>query len=96
MQRFRMKNRVYAIMTMAVVTGVSIAASAQEGPRSSSYGNWPGMLNSPVAAAAAPVASIEPPAPAMPVWQEGASPYYTPAAPVYNPSFEGPRPSSAH
>ena len=44
--------------------------------------------------AAAPVASIEPPPPATVVWR-GASPY-TPAAPAYNQSFDGPRPSSAH
>ncbi len=93
--RFVMKNRMYAVMAMAVVAGVSFAASAQEGPRPSSYDNWPGMAHYVTPAATPYAGPIEPPASAG-NWP-GMTPYNAPAVSYSaNPSFYGPRPSSAH
>jgi hypothetical protein len=49
-------------MAIAVAAGVSFAASAQEGPRPSSYDNWPGMAHYVTPAATPYAGPIEPPA----------------------------------
>src|SRR5258708_1564348 len=89
-----MKNRAYAVMAMAIVAGVSFAAFAQEGPRPSSYDNWRGMTNTvtPVAIPSTPPNEPSAPEGNLP----GTTTYNAPTTYSADPSFAGPRPSSAH
>ena len=87
-----MKNRLYAAIAVVLVAGVPVASALAEGPRPSSYNNWPGMMDN---SGPANVPS------AYPVQQPRASSLATWPRMTYNamlsPSpFDRPRPSPAH
>ena len=86
-------KRLYAALLGIALAGAPLGAFAQEGPRPSSYNNWPGMLqpNAPAAVTAAAPGPYGAPNvdPADPIFRQR-------AINSADPSFDGPRPSPNH
>jgi hypothetical protein len=92
-----MKNRICAAIAVAIVAGAPLlSAFAAEGPRPSSYNNWPGMMDN-AAPAIEPAASpFDGPRPSsLDNWPGMMSTAVPATVPSASP-FDGPRPSSAH
>ena len=92
-----MKTQIYVALVVAAVAGAPLAAFAEEGPRASSYNDWPGMMQNTVPAAVPAVSPFEGPRPSSQNNWQGMS--QDPAANTVSssdPAFQGPRPSPNH
>lgn len=91
-----MKKQIYAALIITAVAGVPFAASA-EGPRPSSYNDWPGMMHDNSPAAMPAVNAFDGPRPSSLNNWPGMSQSPAPAAvSSADPVWQGPRPSPAH
>ena len=91
-----MKKQIHAAIVVAAIAGVPFAAFA-DGPRPSSYNDWPGMMQDTVPATVPSVSPFEGPRPSsLNNWQGMTGPVYSPSVSSADPVFDGPRPSPNH
>jgi hypothetical protein len=92
-----MKQQIYAALIVAVVAGAPFAAFAEQGPRPSSYNDWPGMMQDTPPATMPAVNAFDGPRPSSQNNWPGMS--QDPAAASVSsadPVWDGPRPSPNH
>ena len=91
-----MKKQIHAAIVVAAIAGVPFAAFA-DGPRPSSYNDWPGMMQDAVPATVPSVSPFDGPRPSsLNNWRGMTGPVYSPGLSSADPVFDGPRPSSNH
>jgi hypothetical protein len=90
-----MKKHIYAVIVVAAVATTPFAAFA-EGPRPSSYDNWPGMMQDTAPVSVPSTSPFEGPRPSSLNNWHGMNGPVPPNVSSADPVFEGPRPSPNH
>lgn len=90
------KTRIAALLLGAAIASGPLTASAEEGPRPSSYGNWSGMMNATGPSSEPTVTPFDGTRPSSLEQWHGITGAAGPNASSTDPSFDGPRPSPNH
>jgi hypothetical protein len=92
-----MKHRIYAALVVVAVAGAPLAAFAADGPRPSSYHDWPGMMQGTAPASEPTVTPFDGTRPSsLDNWHGMTGPVDASNASSADPVFDGPRPSPNH
>lgn len=87
---------IYAAFLGISLASAPLTAFAQQGPRPSSYDNWPGMTNTTAPASETAVTAFDGTRPSLDNWRGMTGTVDSVGVSSADPSFAGPRPSPNH